>query len=36
MSVGPNQDWDSKKCIHHVTKMSFAPHLEYVSVDPQK
>jgi len=20
MSVGPNQDWDSKKCIHHVTK----------------
>ena len=36
MSLGPNQDWDSKKWIHRVTKRSFAPHLEYANVDPKK
>lgn len=36
MSVGPDQDLDSKKCIHLVTKRSFALHLEYVNVDPKK
>lgn len=33
---GSKHDWDNKKCIHHITKKSFAPHLEYANVDPPK